>query len=66
MANWVSNVPISRPSRINDVQPETNLNGVMFSEKIGMMYTPVDGEHDPITPPVFVPPPSPSGNTSTR
>jgi hypothetical protein len=40
MDNYVSNCPISRPIRIVGIQPEVDLNGVMFSYRCGLMYTP--------------------------
>ena len=50
MANgWVSNTPVSQARKLN-YQADVNLNGVLFSYEIGLMYDPQQ-PYELITPP---------------
>jgi hypothetical protein len=50
MSNYVSNTPISQPISLNNVTADVDLNGVMFSFQIGLIYAPQQ-DFSPLTAP---------------
>ena len=35
---YVSNVPISRPNPIPDISPDTDMNGLSWSNQVGLFF----------------------------
>lgn len=57
MADYVSDCPISVPLYIPNVNPDVDLNGVMFSYDIGLVYQPTS-----VVQPLTLPPPWEGGD----
>jgi hypothetical protein len=51
----ISNGRISRPTYVQGVTPDADLNGISWSNKVGLFYNIDPMIYTPITPPVVVP-----------
>ena len=56
MTDHVANCPISRPKRVPGVTPDRDLNGIMWSNKHGLIFYP-ETTFDPIQTPAVDPAP---------
>ena len=48
---YVSNVPVSRPISVPGVKPDVNMNGLHWSNRIGLFFYVSDTIFDPIKKP---------------